>query len=238
MTASCSPLRRVPAGRLPAGRAAGLRGAAAPPGRRCALVLAVAAFLVFCLGMTVGDYPIGLDRRRRAPWSGPATPATVLIVQELRLPRAAGRAARRGRVRHVRRAVPDHDPQPAGQPRHDRHHAGAGAAVVAGIVLGWDGGLGTQALGLLGGAGRRARWSTCWPGGAAPPATGSSWSASGSSWMCTSATDYLLGRARASRRRRRSAGWSATSTAVAGTRRAARDRPGGAGARRRCCSAG
>ena len=54
---------------------------------------------------------------------------------------------------------------------------GAGAAVVAGIVLGWDGGLGTQALGLLG-ALTAACSSTCWPGSAAPPATASSWSAS------------------------------------------------------------
>ena len=55
---------------------------------------------------------------------------------------------------------------------------GAGAPWWPGIVLGWGGGLGTQALGLLGGLATGAAGLRCWPGGAAPPGTGSCWSAS------------------------------------------------------------
>lgn len=70
---------------------------------------------------------------------------------------------------------------------------GAGTAVVAGIVLGWGGGLGTQALGLFG------AFATALIVYALALRHGASGYriilvGIGVSWMCTSATDYLLAR--------------------------------------------
>ena len=61
----------------------------------------------------------------------------------------------------------------------------------------------------------------------------------GVSWICTSATDYLVARgADSSRRRRRSAGWSATSTAAAGSQVVPLASPWPCCCRPRCCSRG
>ena len=145
--------------------------------------------------MTVGDYP--LERRPGARRAG--EPRRLLRPgRRLRLADAARarRAARRGRVRHVRRAVPDDHPQPAGRPGRHRHLARA----------------------------RRSRWSagSCWVSAPAWARRPSGWPAAvvaalviyllawrrgttgyriilvgiGVSWMCTSATGYLLARAK------------------------------------------
>ena len=62
--------------------------------------------------------------RRRAPTVGLGDPGDEFIVQELRLPRAADRAARRPRLRHLRRDLPVAGGQRARQPGRDRHHRG------------------------------------------------------------------------------------------------------------------
>src|SRR6185312_9135631 len=70
---------------------------------------------------------------------------------------------------------------------------GSGTAVVAAIMLGWDGGLGLQTLGLLGGlASALLVYALAWRGGT----TGYRiiLIGIGVSWMCMSATDYLIAR--------------------------------------------
>lgn len=70
---------------------------------------------------------------------------------------------------------------------------GAGAAVVAGIVLGWDGGLSTQALGLIGAlTAALLVYVLAWKRGT----TGYRivLVGIGIAWICTSATDYLMAR--------------------------------------------
>jgi iron complex transport system permease protein len=70
---------------------------------------------------------------------------------------------------------------------------GAGTAVVAGIVLGWGSGLGTQTLGLLGALlSALLVYALAWKRGT----TGYRivLVGIGVSWICTSATDYLVAR--------------------------------------------
>jgi iron complex transport system permease protein len=157
------------------------------------LALAAATLTAFCVGVAVGDYQIGLLDVVPALW-GAGDPGTAFIVQELRLPRAltgllAGAAfAVSGAIFQTMTRNPLASPDMIGV------NAGATTAVVAGIVLGTGSGPGTQALGLSGGlatvlliyllAGRHG-------------ATGQRIILIGIaiSWMCTSATDYLLTRA-------------------------------------------
>ena len=87
-----------------------------------------------------------LGQRRRLPdaaaptscrrSSASAAPRPTIVVQTLRLPRALGGAARRRRVRALRRDLPGARAQPAREPGHHRHHrrAPGGAAVLAIIV--------------------------------------------------------------------------------------------------------
>ncbi|MFI2302091.1 FecCD family ABC transporter permease [Actinacidiphila glaucinigra] len=157
----------------------------------CAGLLA-AVFLVFCWGVTLGDYPIGFTDVVKA-LTGAGDPGTVLVVRELRLPRAlvgllVGIAfGISGALYQTMTRNPLASPDMIGLTE------GAGTAVVAGIVLGWDGGLGTQGLGLLGALVTALLvYALAWKGGA----TGYRiiLVGIGVSWMCTSATDYLVAR--------------------------------------------
>ncbi|MDX3354045.1 iron chelate uptake ABC transporter family permease subunit [Streptomyces sp. ME01-24h] len=154
--------------------------------------LAAAVFLLFCRGVALGDYPIGFTDVVRA-LTGSGDPGTVLVVRELRLPRVlvgllVGIAfGVSGALYQTMTRNPLASPDMIGLT------AGAGTAVVAGIVLGWDGGLGTQGLGLLGALLTALLvYALAWKGGA----TGYRiiLVGIGVSWMCTSATDYLVAR--------------------------------------------
>ncbi|MET9874709.1 iron chelate uptake ABC transporter family permease subunit [Actinacidiphila glaucinigra] len=157
----------------------------------CAALVA-AVFLLFCWGVTLGDYPIGFTDVVKA-LAGAGDPGTVLVVRELRLPRAlvgllVGIAfGISGALYQTMTRNPLASPDMIGLTE------GAGTAVVAGIVLGWDGGLGTQGLGLLGALVTALLvYALAWKGGA----TGYRiiLVGIGVSWMCTSATDYLVAR--------------------------------------------
>ncbi|MEU5025175.1 FecCD family ABC transporter permease [Streptomyces milbemycinicus] len=155
----------------------------------CAL-LAAAVSVLFCWGLSIGDYPIAFTDVVRA-LTGSGDPSTVLVVQELRLPRAlvgllAGIAfgVSGGLFQTMTR-------NPLASPDMIGLTQGAGTAVVAGIVLGWDGGLGTQTLGLLGAlVTALAVYALAWRRGA----TGYRiiLVGIGVAWICTSATDYLV----------------------------------------------
>lgn len=154
--------------------------------------LAVAVFLLFCWGVSLGDYPIGFADVVKA-LTGAGDPGTVLVVRELRLPRAlAGLLV--GIAFGISGALyQTMTRNPLASPDMIGLTEGAGTAVVAGIVLGWDGGLGTQGLGLLGALVTALLvYALAWKGGA----TGYRiiLVGIGVSWMCTSATDYLVAR--------------------------------------------
>jgi iron complex transport system permease protein len=154
--------------------------------------LAAGAFLVFCWGVAIGDYPVGLAAVMKA-LAGSGDPGTLLVVRELRLPRAvagllAGVAfALSGALFQTMTRNPLASPDMIGIVE------GAGTAVVAGIVLGWDGGLGTQALGLLGALLTALLvYVLAWRRGT----TGYRiiLVGIGIAWMCTNATDFLIAR--------------------------------------------
>ncbi|MGW6458140.1 FecCD family ABC transporter permease [Streptomyces sp. NPDC055078] len=155
-------------------------------------VLAVAAFLVFCWGVAVGDIPYSLTDVMRA-LVGSGDPGTLLIVQELRLPRAlAGLLV--GIAFGVSGALfQTLTLNPLASPDMIGITQGAGTAVVAGIVLGWGGGLPTQTLGLAGALGAALLvYLLAWKRGT----TGYRivLVGIGVAWICTSATDYLMAR--------------------------------------------
>ncbi|RCG27021.1 iron ABC transporter permease [Sphaerisporangium album] len=154
--------------------------------------LTAAAFLVFCWGVSIGEVPIGPVDVMKA-LAGQGDPGTLLVVRELRLPRAvvgllAGAAlAVSGALFQTMTRNPLASPDMIGLT------AGAGTAVVAGIVLGWDGGPGAQALGLLGALATAVLvYALAWRRGT----TGYRivLVGIGLSWICTSATDFLLAR--------------------------------------------
>ncbi|WP_328912280.1 MULTISPECIES: FecCD family ABC transporter permease [unclassified Streptomyces] len=157
----------------------------------CAALTVVVAVL-FCWGIAIGDYPISPTGVVKA-LVGQGDPGTRLVVHELRLPRAltgllVGIAfGMSGALYQTMTRNPLASPDMIGLTE------GAGTAVVAGIVLGWDGGLGTQTLGLLGAlATALVVYALAWKHGA----TGYRiiLVGIGVSWMCTSATDYLVAR--------------------------------------------
>ncbi|MET8142354.1 iron chelate uptake ABC transporter family permease subunit [Sphaerisporangium sp. NPDC005288] len=154
------------------------------------VALAVVTFLVLCWGVSVGDYPIGLTSVVRA-LAGQGDPGTLLVVRELRLPRALVGLLTgigfgvSGSIFQTMTRNPLASPDMIGLTQ------GAGAAVVAGIVLGWDGGLGPQALGLLGALVTGLLvYLLAWSRGT----TGYRiiLVGIGLSWIFTSATDYLV----------------------------------------------
>ncbi len=155
----------------------------------------LAAFGVFCLSLSVGDYPVPLAEVVPALWRA-GDSGTIFIVSEIRLPRVltgllVGAAfATSGALLQTMTRNPLASPDMIGI------NAGATTAVVAGIVLGsGQAGLGTQALGLLGGIGSAlVVYLLAWRRGT----TGLRiiLVGIGVSWICTSVTDYLLTRAK------------------------------------------
>ncbi|MEU5193947.1 iron ABC transporter permease [Streptomyces scabiei] len=156
------------------------------------LLLAAAAFLAFAVETSVGDIDLPLADVLKA-LVGAGDPGTELIVHELRLPRALA-----GLLVGIAFGISGALLQtvtlnPLASPDMIGITQGAGAVVVAGIVLGWDGGLGTQALGLLGAsAAGLLVYVLAWKRGT----TGYRivLVGIGVAWICTSITDYLLAR--------------------------------------------
>lgn len=158
------------------------------------VLTAVAAFAMFCVGLAYGDYPVPLADVVPALWRSGAR-GTVFVVHEVRLPRAltgvmvgAAFAASGAILQTITRNA-------LASPDMVGINAGATTAVVAGIVLGFGDTLGTPALGLAGGLlGALAVYLLAWRRGS----TGFRivLVGIGVSWMCTSATDYLLTRAK------------------------------------------
>jgi ABC-type enterobactin transport system permease subunit len=156
------------------------------------VLVAVGTFLLFCWGLTIGDYPVAFTDVVRA-LGGAGDPGTVIVVQDLRLPRAltgllVGIAfGVSGAVFQTMTRNPLASPDMIGLTE------GAGTAVVAAVVLGWTGGLGLSTLGLLGAlATALLVYALAWKGGA----TGYRiiLVGIGVSWICTSATDFLVAR--------------------------------------------
>ncbi|MFC0549046.1 FecCD family ABC transporter permease [Kutzneria chonburiensis] len=156
-------------------------------------ILLAAAFLLLCLGMTIGDVPMGLsDVLTGLFTSGDA--GNAYIVRELRLPRAltgllAGLAF--GASGAVFQTITRN---PLASPDMIGINAGAATAVVAGIAFGFGDGLGTTTLGLLGGlVSGLVVYLLAWRRGT----TGYRilLVGIGISAMCTSLTDYLLSKA-------------------------------------------
>ncbi|MFD4559414.1 FecCD family ABC transporter permease [Streptomyces sp. NPDC058469] len=150
------------------------------------------AFLLFCWGLTIGDYPVAFTDVIRALW-GSGDAGTVIVVQDLRLPRAlvgllVGVAfGVSGAVFQTMTRNPLASPDMIGLTE------GAGTAVVAAVVLGWTGGLGLSTLGLLGAlATALLVYALAWKGGA----TGYRiiLVGIGVSWICSSATNFLVAR--------------------------------------------
>jgi iron complex transport system permease protein len=162
--------------------------------RLIAVCLGVTALTVAvaCVSLSVGDFSLGPVEVVKA-LAGTGDPGDVLVVRELRLPRVGtgllvGVAfALSGALFQTMTRNPMASPDVIGLTE------GSGTAVVAAIVLGWDGGLGLQTLGLLGGlASALIVYLLAWRGGT----TGYRiiLVGIGVSWMCTSATDYLIAR--------------------------------------------
>ncbi|TDC67781.1 iron ABC transporter permease, partial [Streptomyces hainanensis] len=156
------------------------------------LALAAGALFFFCWGIAVGDIEIPLADVVAA-LTGSADPGTTLVVREFRLPRAlvgllAGLAfGMSGALFQTMTRNPLASPDLIGITQ------GAGTAVVAGIVLGWGSGLGTQTLGLLGALTTALLvYALSWRRGT----TGYRivLVGVGVSWICASVTDYLLAR--------------------------------------------
>ncbi|MGW5354056.1 FecCD family ABC transporter permease [Streptomyces sp. NPDC004031] len=154
--------------------------------------MAAAAFLLFCWGLALGDYPVSLPDVVKALF-GAGDPGTLTVVRDLRLPRAlvgllVGVAfGVSGAVFQTMTRNPLASPDMIGLTE------GAGTAVVAALVLGWTGGLGLSTLGLLGAlATALLVYALAWKGGA----TGYRiiLVGIGVSWICTSATDFLVAR--------------------------------------------
>ncbi len=159
-----------------------------------ALVLAALAFFLFCLGMTVGDYPLSVGKVVAALFSSGEYYDQV-VVYDWRMPRAlvglfvGVSFGMSGALFQTITRNPLASPDVIGI------SAGATTAVVGGIVLGVGAGLGTQTLGLAGALGSALLiYVLAWQRGT----TGYRiiLVGIGVSWACTSATSYLLARAK------------------------------------------
>lgn len=152
--------------------------------------LAAATFLVFCVGISIGGYPLALPDVIRALW-GSGDEYALLVVRELRLPRAlvallVGAAfGMSGALLQTITRNPLASPDVIGITQ------GAGTAVVAGIVLGLGSGLGTQILGLGGGVATALLiYVLAWQRGVSGYRL--VLIGIGVSWMCIATTDYLM----------------------------------------------
>lgn len=158
----------------------------------CCVGITALLFVVFCVGIATGDFPVSPLRVVPALF-GAGDAGQVFIVQELRLPRALT-AVLAGAAFGVSGAIfQTITRNPLASPDMIGINAGATTAVVAGIVLG-GGGLALPPLGLAGGLVTAGLiYLLAWRRGA----TGYRIVLVGIavSWMCTSATDYLLTRA-------------------------------------------
>ncbi|MPZ83289.1 MAG: iron chelate uptake ABC transporter family permease subunit [Actinophytocola sp.] len=158
------------------------------------LALAAVAFFLFCLGMTLGDYPLSVGKVVAALFSR-GDYYDQVVVYDWRMPRAlvgllVGVAfGMSGALFQTITRNPLASPDVIGI------SAGATTAVVGGVVLGIGAGLGTQTLGLVGGVlAALVIYLLAWQRGT----TGYRiiLVGIGVSWMCTSATGYLLARAK------------------------------------------
>ncbi|GAA0235526.1 FecCD family ABC transporter permease [Cryptosporangium japonicum] len=173
-------------------RAGPVSGVLSPRAVLTSTVLAVLAAGLFLLGVATGDLPLPLADIPAA-LVGAGDPATLFVVQELRLPRAlVGLLV--GVVFGLSGAVfQTMSRNPLAAPDMIGITGGAQVAVVGGIVLGWGAGLGTQVLGLLGAFAAGALVYVLSMG------SGHGYRlvlvGIGVSWACASLTDYLLAKA-------------------------------------------
>jgi iron complex transport system permease protein len=159
-----------------------------------AVILAAAAFGLFCLGMTVGDYPLSVGKVVAALFSAGDYYDRV-VVYDWRMPRAliglfVGFAF--GMSGALFQTITRNT---LASPDMLGIAAGATTAVVGGIVLGIGSGLGTQPLGLAGAlASALLIYLLAWRRGT----TGYRiiLVGIGVSWACNSATSYLLAHAK------------------------------------------
>ncbi|MFI5956131.1 FecCD family ABC transporter permease [Cryptosporangium sp. NPDC051539] len=160
-----------------------------------AVVLAALAFTGFVLSLATGDLSLPLADVVPAVF-GRGDPATLLVVQELRMPRALV-ALLVGFAFGLSGAVfQTMSRNPLASPDLIGVTSGAQAAVVAGLVVGWGAGVGSQVLGLLGAFVAGALVYVLSLGGSRG-ATGYRLIlvGIGVSWAFTSLTDYLLAKA-------------------------------------------
>ncbi|PZF89469.1 FecCD family ABC transporter permease [Micromonospora deserti] len=114
------------------------------------LVAAALALVTLSVSVSIGDYPVPLPDVVRA-LAGSGDPGTLLIVRELRLPRAVVAllvGAGLGMSGAILLALTRN---PLASPDILGIAQGASAAVVAGVVLGFGSSLGTSGIALLGG---------------------------------------------------------------------------------------
>ncbi|WP_239162081.1 FecCD family ABC transporter permease [Acrocarpospora phusangensis] len=169
-----------------------ISGALRPRLLGVSLTLTVGVFAAFCWLLSIGDFPITLPEVVAA-LAGQGDPGNMVVVRELRLPRAAagllvGLAfGISGALFQTMARNPMASPDVIGLIQ------GSGTAVVASIMFGWTGGLSTQTIGLAGGLlTALVVYLLAWKRGT----TGYRiiLVGIGVSWMCASATDYLIAR--------------------------------------------
>lgn len=154
------------------------------------LVLAALTALLFCLSLAIGEFRLGLDEVVAA-LGGIGDYSTLLVVQELRLPRALT-ALLVGLAFGIAGALfQSLTRNPLASPDLIGITGGANVAVVAGTALGLGGGLGVPLLALLGSlASAFAVYTLAWKRGS----TGYRivLVGIGVQAVCTGATSYLL----------------------------------------------
>lgn len=187
-----SPLERVGRDDRRAFRLGGsqVSGVLRPRAVLVSCTLAVVVVLAFAYAVATGEYPLTMTEVLGA-LVGVGDEGTMFVIQELRLPRALV-AVLVGAAFAVSGAVfQTLTRNPLASPDMIGLTSGATTAVVAGLVLGVGTGVGPQVLGLAGGfASALAIYLLAWKRGT----TGYRivLVGIGVSWMCTSATSYLL----------------------------------------------
>jgi iron complex transport system permease protein len=156
--------------------------------------LGLLAFLLCCLGMTIGDYPLSVGQVLAALVSR-GDYYDQVVVYDWRMPRALAGLLVGVAFGMSGALFQTITRNPLAAPDVIGVSAGAAVAVVGGVVLGVGAGLGMQTLGLIGAfAAALAIHLLAWRRGT----TGYRiiLVGIGISWMCTSATAYLLARAK------------------------------------------